>query len=332
MPVEIREQILRLVLGDILLHLKDRTFVGVKIHRHAICVAAKSETEAYKELVSSYDNMPPNQTDEFYSITCQERHRDCDSCGKKGNGQDVEVVNGKWVLPMSGAATLDLSMLYVCRQLHEEGNRSLWTTNTFSFDDCESFGNFMDRLSPRQGSSLARLHIQMVYAQDNYEWAKTLTVPLLHRLQGLRTVHLCFDQDLFHPIHVGKLQELDCDAMKAMERLYYMPISQDYYVVEPFGLFQMLALKHVTVIVADSLQILPQYRHYRQTPQLKELIRKLRWPLGKKREVAQSLRHTLLNPHGAEIVEQFMLARSKFAKELKAILKAEELACRNAEV
>lgn len=294
LPVEIRQQILDLVLGkNNLLHIQDRTFAGVKIHRHAICKAQKSEQEAYEEYISSYRNVPPNDSERFYSMTCQERHRDCEVCGEKGNGQDVEVVDGEWVLPSRDAATIDVSLLHVCRQLYEEGTHSLWTTNTFSFDDHESFGNFFRKMHSVQKAKLAKLHILVCYTHHHNEWTNIVTAPLLQELHGLRTIHLCFDQNLGSRKLIRKLQDINPDTMNPVSR-FDVHTLEDYYTIQPFGLLQMLPLQHATVVVADSLDDRTNHGPWRV------LIRQVRWPLSKKREVAEHLRHILLNHDEAE--------------------------------
>lgn len=109
-----------------------------------------------------------------------------------------------------------------------------------------------------------------------------------------------------------------------MEDRYHMPICEDPYTVEPVGLLQILDLKHVTVVIADSFEDAPSHLKHYQTAQLKEQVDKVRWPLYKKREVAESSRRILLKPDGAEAVKQTMAARKEFAKNQKEALKTVE--------
>ncbi len=72
------------------------------------------------------------------------------------------MFDGTLVLSGQSVQILDLSVIRVCRQLYEEGTSLLWTTKTSSFDDHESFGNFMASLDPRQCQKSTKLHIGQI--------------------------------------------------------------------------------------------------------------------------------------------------------------------------
>jgi len=150
-------------LVDKLLHIKDRKELGVTIHPHVICAAKAPEDQVYKESMYGYRIVPLNDIPDYYSVTCKERHHDCEVCGGKGTGPVLtRMFDGTLVLSRQSVQILDLSVIRVCRQLYEEGTSLLWTTNTFSFDDHESFGNFMASLDPRQCQKSTKFHIGQI--------------------------------------------------------------------------------------------------------------------------------------------------------------------------
>ena len=108
--------------------------------RHAICVASQSELSAYEEAISGYAVVPKGQMAEYYIASCNERHAACKMCGS--GPMYLSEADGR-------ALRVDLNVLGTCRQLYEEANHLLWTTNTFSFEDPKSFEKFFGSLVRR---------------------------------------------------------------------------------------------------------------------------------------------------------------------------------------
>ncbi len=73
----------------------------------------------------------------------------------------------------------------------------------------------------------------------------------------------------------------------------------------------MLPLKYVSVIIANRLEETPPDFQVYQSAQLRQQIGSVRWSLNKKREVSDHLRRTLLDPNGAEVVEQTPASRAE---------------------
>lgn len=105
--------------------------------RHAICIASQSEQSAYKAVISGSAVIPEAESSEFYVASCAEHHANCKFCG---NGPMFLLDQDR------PALRVDLSVLGICRQLYEEANHLLWTTNVFSFGDPRTFEKFFDSL------------------------------------------------------------------------------------------------------------------------------------------------------------------------------------------
>ncbi|CAF9936764.1 MAG: hypothetical protein ALECFALPRED_006973 [Alectoria fallacina] len=278
LPGEIRETIFSLVVGHQLIHLLYLRSRGK--FRHTVCTAAASEDEAYNEFMTGHTRISSNHSAHFHSVTFKERHVHC----KSWDFENQRFFNGKYDR-LSGPMTteerrkpmLDLSLLGACRQMYEEGNVLLWTTNTFSFEDSMPLRMFIDGLHSTQRKKLTRMHID--FAWDPFSahgWQQLLRPPLLSKINGLRIFHATFDHYLGNYYVDDRLSP---------------PFSEPDFelcILKPLSRMQILPLKHVTVVVGD---------HIRDTyPQEKD-----RWTITQKREVAEGLRTKLLDPNGHKI-------------------------------
>lgn len=273
--------------------------------QYATCVATVSENKAYKDFSSGYTDVPQNISLDYYTPTCGERHQGCKPWNENGNSLMIE---GK--LEQKG---LDLSMLGASRQVYEEASLLLWSTNTFSFEDPESFDKVLSKLTSLQKKRVTKMHISMPWLSYQYEqWERALNIRLLQKLKGLKTVHLCFDQDLAllaSCLYKTMLQkeETSSDRSLALQQGF---LFLDYPQLEPFGLLQMLHLQHVTVVIADKVGNAVHLAN--------------RWSIQQKREVAEKVRHKLLDPDGGRVlVAECTVKQEVRAKEREAI-KAEE--------
>lgn len=282
--------------------------------RHAICVANQSEQSAYKEAVSGHAIVPKDDSPDFYIASCDERHSACSMCGSGDMflHQDLRV---------------DLNILGVCRQLYEEANYLLWTTNTFSFDDPKSFEKFFASLNPAQKRNLTNIHINAHIGEfynvstthqqrsrfDRHYWGKALKMSTLRMLQGVQTLYLCINLGFR-----GGWDAISPDvAAEQIEKCQQADM-------EPILRLRALSSKKVTVIVSD------------EPKKLEEGDSRIayRWTAGKKNEYAESIRVQLLDEKGATLVKTEAEAANlqrltaskdnaiKIVKRYKKILKA----------
>ena len=256
--------------------------------RHAICVSNQSEQSAYEEAVSGVAVVPDGESPEHYIASCKERHAACKMCG-----------NGPMFLLEEDQRTLrvDLNVLGVCRQLYEEANHLLWATNTFSFEDPKTFGNFFGSLNPAQKRNLTSIHISAdigglgshyytsAYQRARWDsdyWGKGLKHSNLNMLRGVQVIHLCINQGLecvsgrgVDPAVAGKVIEKAQQAdMESILRL------------------RALSVKHVTVIVSDDAKRLDNSG-----------VSAHRWTMIEKNAYAENIREQLVDPRGADIVK-----------------------------
>ena len=174
---------------------------------------------------------------------------------------------------------LDLRILGACRQLYEEANVILWTTNTFSFEDGPSLQEFIQGLHTTQRNKLTRMHIDLEWdSTSSKQWREALLPSLVSKLNALQTLHITFDQG-YAAISIG-------DFFRGLQNQLEAP--------HPLLAMQTLALENVTVVISD--------RVFSQHPEISDDPNLLRWTIEQKREVAEGLRSSLLNGH--ELVRQ----------------------------
>ncbi|CAD6589785.1 MAG: hypothetical protein ASARMPRED_004263 [Alectoria sarmentosa] len=264
--------------------------------RHAICVANQSEQSAYEEAISGHTVVPEGESSDFYIASCEERHANCKMCG---SGPKFLLEEDRQTL------RVDLNVLGVCRQLYEEANHLLWATNTFSFEDPKTFGQFLDSLNPAQKRNLTSIHISAKIAgygsyqgihfrarHDNNYWGKALRISNLHMLRGVQSLYLCFNQ-MFEGCST-----LTQEIIKTGQQADMVSFLR----------LRSLSVKDVTVTVSDDAKALE-----------KDGKSAYRWTTTKKMEYAESIRVQLVTSGGAESVksevEAASLARKTEIKE-----------------
>ena len=321
-PDEVRDSILRLVLGDRMIHIKylalrdlngiswpepkDAEVKAFKAGFYStFCVAEKSEQEAYDEANRSSENVQPVE-DPDHIEACKDRHKDCLIRVFPWNYLPAEKLQGRLTFDK------DLSVLAVCRLLYEESNNVLWQTNTFAFDDPECFKSFNASMNASQKHKLKKIHIRMNVAIDQqwYEWesygswAKAISPRLLTPLHNLSVLHLSFDQYccISSPSqHIDPLQFSHTDSQIRMKH--------DMGAILGLRLLPWKDTKnpnhgkHVTVIISDD-----------ETTHLP--IIGSRWTKHQKLEVAEEFRARLAAPNSGEIHEAEVAADQE-AKRLK---------------
>ena len=326
-----RDNILRLVVGDRMIHIKYIAPEDIKWITYpdfkdadgkpfeagfysAFCAAGKSEQEAYDDANrSSGVKDDPN-----YIEACKDRHADCLIQALAGS-ISVEKMQGRLTFDK------DLSVLAVCRLLYEESNNILWQTNTFAFDDPQSFRRFIASMNASQKRKLKRIHIrmnvpidQLCYDWEGYgPWAKAMVPRILTPLHNLSVLHLSFDQYCWlsslspnflalkfsHTDSQNRMKH-DMDAILGLRLLPWKDMKNPNH-----G-------KHVTVIVSDD-----------ETTHLP--IIGSRWTKSQKLEVAEAFRARLAAPnsgdiHVAEVAANQEAKRLKNEKSRRAMIRCLE--------
>ena len=296
-PTEVRDSILRYVLGDRLIHIKYLTkdeYEEFHIQKEdeetkpasdglcsAFCIAEQSEQEAYDKVNLSSEYVSVTE-DLDHIETCKDRHTNC----LMFDGTRKEMMVSKLQAGRLTFAT-NLSILAACRLLYEESNNVLWQTNTFSFDNPNSFTKFCSSMNPSQKHKLKKVHISMPMIIDSgyyrkelcAAWARAITPRVLTPLKNLNTIHLCFDQccDYTDPVYAryaisneeSRVQVKDItNTMLGLRALPWMDKHDAN------------RGKHVTVIIGDD-------------DSTKVEISTPRWTKAQKLETAETLRAQL---------------------------------------
>lgn len=310
-PLEVRDRILRCLLGDRMIHIQyitaaDLARTGWSKAKDAdgepaesglfsaFCVAEKSEQKAYDEA-----NHNPGKVqaplDPDYIQPCKHRHKNCLMCGIHCSKMSVERLEEECL-----TFDKDLSVLGACRLLYEESNNILWQTNTFSFGDPLSFKMFLAGMNQSQKHKLKEIHFRMdvlidqkpVNHHDCARWAKVIVPRALTPLHNLKALHLSFDQycsiksrwavtpsvpEFSHEDSQRRVMR-DMEATLGLRMLPWKNIANTNH-----G-------KHVTVILSDDTSTYTNLT----TP---------RWTKAQKLETAETLRARLAAPNAAEIHE-----------------------------
>lgn len=150
MPLEIRNKIWALVLGDQLIHLEYLDKIA-KYASHGLT----EKRQVWQHIVCQHD-CPENLTikkstwrksnGDEETFIWQQPHHHCDVQLAYELGSEYK---------QSSHESVHLTALRVCRQMYIEANDVLWSTNTFSFNHAAiSLDRFMSARTTRQKQSL----------------------------------------------------------------------------------------------------------------------------------------------------------------------------------
>ena len=322
LPAEIRQLIWRAAIGDRLIHIKHFSHNQLKAleryrthrggtplggaFRHIQCKALLTEGEAYEKSKAPSQSVPLGEDPACYVQSCAKRHSSCYPVRLGTPKQQAWVRLFEQVdhtIADRDRITM-CSLLGASRQIFEEGNRLFWLTNTFSFDEPESFAEFFGSLTLSQKRHLTNLHfIHPWYTNPsrNWEWKKVYK-RRFRSLRGIKTLHLCIEQrydpeDSRWPSQYRGIARRDEALIEKM--------------LDPWLLLRTSPLANVTVVISDNLALL------RRRNLLGE-----RCTVAEKNWVAERIRERLTNA-AAEAAED----RRKM-QEAKALKKESERRCK----
>ncbi|KAL8917812.1 MAG: hypothetical protein Q9208_007741 [Pyrenodesmia sp. 3 TL-2023] len=249
LPIELRRKIFGYVLGDQLIHVEynkpyayESTWANGplgNVHTqwrqswgfsHMVCSADTTEHAAYLKSIHGCSEMPEGENPEYYSESCEERHRTCFIMKE---------------LEDRTARKLSLSLFGVSRQTYAEAHDILWTTNTFSFSEAAVFKKFVEDRNFVQRKKMTKLHLQIPWPHPGApHCAKPSLKRLLENLPGLRNLDLC--------VEVGFLEQRG----KVLPYIASGPCLVPY--LATILQFQQLPLERVRTIVAESESVRKQ--------------------------------------------------------------------------
>lgn len=191
LPLEIRDKIWRLALGDRLIHLDCAVPRRGQIFQHIVC-----EDDCPEDvLVKGYSSTKENGD----VVTVWRRsHRPCGQYLSERSRDSFKHWNYQ---------SIHLKVLRVCRQVYIEANNVLWMTNTFSFNGrAVCFNRFMKERTTPQKRLLRRLRLQMDWTlNDDKLWKRALNTAVIKSLPGLRKLRL----QINHSVKAGFYQRVE---------------------------------------------------------------------------------------------------------------------------
>ena len=177
-----------------------------------LCQATISEEEAYRrsrdaetdERIQEDSELLGNHWrlgDSFHIDSCRRRH---DECCPRPKNDDMpswmftprDQVQRDRTISTQLDQVLSLNLLKTCSQVHQEAKDIPFSANTFGFVNVLALLWFSTQLTVAQSTSLRSTWLfwragNSSHASDGQQWNHWLFAPpLLHRLQGLRVLHL----------------------------------------------------------------------------------------------------------------------------------------------
>ena len=165
--------------------------------RYRLCDLTESETEVYNTWKNTTEEWyPETRIERQQYIEIIDRHYDCIE------EQDFEAMYCTEDEEIDRGRRLDLSILQVCRQTHEEATKVLYASNTFSFWEPTMFAKFVSARDLVQKQAITRLHLSISWNHGESlgwdmrgvrEWNRALEKKTVVSLKGLRVVHMQID-------------------------------------------------------------------------------------------------------------------------------------------
>ncbi|KAL8866147.1 MAG: hypothetical protein Q9174_006468 [Haloplaca sp. 1 TL-2023] len=175
LPFELRYRIWGLVLGHELIHIE---YYGKRRDQHdwryVICQNDGPEDRPLRKVMGPWGQ----------ERILESHHH---ACHTRKSGYKYEDEKG--YVPLQ---RLQLQVLGVSKQVHEETNQVLYSTNTFGFMDPLPFNYFIMTRTPLQGDMIRKLRLCMNWTdrKEMREWNSALDRGMMALLKGLRSLRL----------------------------------------------------------------------------------------------------------------------------------------------
>ncbi len=306
MPLEIRNKIWKMVLGDRLIHLE---YPGEKRVREV-----DEKRRSCIHIVCKHDRPEHEMTDK--EIDWREPHQSCGHDLLHKRGCRDTLVRKQPDPPES----VHLTVLRVCRQIYNEANDVLWSTNTFSFCEADpAFVDFIESRTTYQKKTLRKLRLQMDWVyEDEKGWNRILGAKRLRSLTGVRSLRL----QINHSMTASLYQEAQTGGD---ELALFQPHRWELLLK-----MATLPLSDVEVFVSDFPVLISDYPF--DDSDIVEPPRHLSglWTAEDRMEYADEIRRIMLDPKSAEKHAQFQETLQKCRQVVRDVRK-EQKASRDAE-
>ena len=189
---------------------------------------------------------------------------------------------------------LDVQLLRSCRQIYLEARHVPWVDNTFSFSRPKALEGFLKMIDHDNATLIKNLHLSLNLRELDIDmepsFDTTFNPILVRQFCNLQSLHLCIDQNFWGAddyLYMRGYREGRCD--------WFLHLLQ----------LQSLPLKLVTVVLTDS-RFTGNINHEGLPP---DAYGKWRWTPKEKKVFAEHLRARLLDPNGAQGVDQVHLTQ-----------------------
>ena len=199
--------------------------------------------------------------------------------------------------PCNNFERVSLTVLYASRQIYAEANHILWTTNTFAFANPATFKHFIRTV--HQKRLVRKLRLSMLWNRWHMDevvaWNSALSMPTIRSLPGLRSVRL----------HIS--HNMDAENYATLKN------NNSWYKTEYCTGLQKLSTLLLTEaeVAVKPINVLGEDR----SP----------WTVAQCKEYADGLRKLLLDPNGAEIYAE----EQREVQELSRKVRESEAECKN---
>ncbi len=334
LPGEIRDKILMMVIGDRLIHIqyrwkrpfnqgeirfpvRDLMYKPTESNRKNsscyVCSEDITETQIRQESRQGLSIAPKMDTEEQTKEETKEKNKE--DTEKDSEVDSEEKTDEYYIKPSFErhkhcyeerdiTQEIHFEVLGASRQLYEEGNYLLWTTNTFSFKDAWTMRTFFDSLNLAQKRKLRKLHIttcitaletRMPLLTLSYPWERAVAQDLKH-LKNLTTLHLRLQlEDTRLPNPAEQLSVCRNEITHSWDPEIVAEAQRWWLFYESLGLlsFRTLPLKEVTVVTSDD----ERWYSERQLSQF-------RWTAAEKNEFSDEYEAKLLDSDPAPIMQE----------------------------
>lgn len=229
---------------------------------HFVCVETTSEAQVQK----NFDATDP-ETVAWNNATVEHRHMDC---YQKLSDEGHPITN-----------QLSLTIFRTCRQIYFESKMTHYTNNIFTFNCTDILERFVrNRVQNKQNLSIRSLclDIGVTHGSCVTAWSNTVDNAVLKHLTSVRHLHLTLGQS-YCACSIGTCDYEGSEMTEHQRKL--------------FQKFSKLALKEVTLLIADEILILPVGHHQTWT-EYTSLEQQNRWTMKQKQNFSKEVRDALL--------------------------------------
>ena len=261
-------------------------------------MAAITEDEAYEASKGPNQSIPHGEDPLYYVQPCSSRHGKCYSPEKGAFGGQTWISlfeNGDYLINQEDRITM-CSMLGTCRQIYEEAYRLFWLSNTFSFDEPHSLGEFFGSLTLSQKRHFTNLHISCRVQNEDEFYVWNIADNVFKSMSGLRTLHLCVEIRYIAG-HDYEWTSQDNSWLLSKATHPWLPLRTS-------------PLANVTVVISDERSHLQKHN-----------LMRYRWTVLEKKRMAATIRADIINEEAVAHARQRLTDSRAFKNQRRRQLK-----------